>query len=217
MLGIPWIAEPRPDEWWVRRHEGCKQNTIINRDNISVVFYGDSITQRWANTGLEIFNAKYRPLGTANYGISSDRTEHLLYRIADGEVESLTPKLVVLKIGTNNLAEDSNDDIVRGIRAVVDLLLERLPSAKVLLLGILPRNHFILNSFERVADINIKISKFHDGDRVHFLDMFDQFSSAWDAVDADLFTADKLHLEAAGYQKWADTMEHLFNELYQSS
>ena len=153
-------------------------------------------------------------MGAANYGIGGDRTEHLLYRIADGETDNLTPKLVVLKIGTNNLG-DSNDDIVRGIRAVVDLLLQRIPSAKILLLGVLPRTD--ANAFARVADINIKISKFHDGNRVHFLDMFDQFATSWGVVDASLFNGDKLHLETPGYQKWADTMEHLFNELYQSS
>ena len=187
----------------------------MNHGNISVVFYGDSITFGWLNSGKAIYNSKYVPLGTANYGIGGDRTENLLYRIADGEVENLNPKLVVLMIGINNLS-NNNDDIARGVGAVVELLLQRLPSAKVLLLGVLPRGTDA-HAFERVKDIDIKISKLHDGNRVHFLDMFDQFATAWGDVDVSLYNADQLHLEAPGYQRWADTMDHLFNELYQSS
>lgn len=209
----PWLPEPRTDSYWLDKHESFKQNTLANRDNISVVFYGDSITEGWSSIGKATFDAKYAPLGTANYGISQDKTENLLYRIADGETYKLTPKLVVLKIGTNNLGSNTNDDIVRGVRAVVDLLLERLPTARVLLLGILPRTD--AKTFIRVVDINIKISKFYDGNRIYFLDMFNQFAVAWGEVDSTLFNGDKLHLQADGYQNWAETMDHLFNELYQ--
>ena len=214
----PWIAEPKNEQWWLDRHQSYKQNTAINRGNISVIFYGDSITEGWGGAGKAIYDSKYAPLGTVNYGVSADRTEHVLYRIADGEVENLNPKFVVLKIGTNNVGQgtgDTNDEIVRGIKAVVDLLLERLPNSKILLLGVLPRND--ATQFTRVADINIKISKFHDGNRVHFLDMFDQFATGWGVVDASLFNGDQLHLVTPGYQRWADTMDHLFNELYRGS
>lgn len=214
VTATPWIATPR-NGYWIGKHESFKVNTSINRGNISVVFYGDSITEGWGTIGNAIFGERYAPLGTANYGISSDKTENLLYRIADGETDNLTPKLIVLKIGTNNLGSDTNDDIVRGIRAVIDLLLDRIPSAKLLLLGILSRTD--AKSFTRIADINIKISKFHDGDRIHFLDMFNQFAVAWGVVDPSLFHGDRLHLNAAGYQRWAETMDHIFNELYQSS
>ncbi|CAG7823062.1 unnamed protein product, partial [Allacma fusca] len=116
------------------------------------------------------------------------------------------------KIGTNN--GDAVDDVVRGIKAVADLLLELLPNSKLLLLGVLPR--IDAGWFQRVADINIKISKFHDGNRVHFLDMWHQFATAFGVVDQQLYSGDQLHLEAPGYQKWADTMDALFNELYNS-
>lgn len=118
-------------------------------------------------------------------------------------------------IGTNNLGSNTNDDIVRGIGAVVGLLLERIPTARLLLLGILPRTDEKI--LTRVVDINIKISKLHDGDRIHFLDMLNQFAVAWGVVDSSLFNEDKLHLEATGYRSWAETMDHLFNELYEST
>lgn len=207
---VPWIAEPRPDQWWVDRHESFKLNTAVNKDNINVIFYGDSITEGWGGAGNQVFQELYAPLGTANYGIGGDQTQHLLYRIADSEVTDLKPKLVVLKIGTNN-GGDPVEDVGTGIIAVVDLLLQRLPTAKVLLLGVLPRND--ANWFVRVASINIMISKYADNERVFFLDMFNQFSSSWGQVDMALFNGDQLHLEAPGYRMWADTMGNLLNRL----
>ncbi|CAG7830841.1 unnamed protein product, partial [Allacma fusca] len=107
-----------------------------------------------------------------------------------------------------------NCDRSKKIRTVVDLLLERLPNSKILLLGVLPRQNATF--FETIADINIKISKFHDGNRIHFLDMWHQFATAFGVVDQPLFEGDQLHLETPGYQKWADTMDSLFSELLKS-
>jgi len=206
----PWIAEPRGEDWWIQRHDSFKQNTISNGQNINVIFYGDSITEGWGGEGRAIFESTYAPLGTANYGIGGDRTEHLLYRISNGEVDNLSPKLVVLKIGTNN-GGDSVEDVARGITAVVELLRQRLPMAKILLLGVLPRND--ANWFTRVASINAQISVLNNGNTIRYLDMFDQFSASWGEVKAELYTSDKLHLVAAGYQTWKDTMAPLFNQM----
>lgn len=96
--GVPWIPEPR-DDAWLARHEGFVNNSLTNGGNINVLFYGDSITDAWRNTGLPIFTQHYAPLGAANYGIGGDRTEHVLWRIINGEVQNLNPKLIVLKIG----------------------------------------------------------------------------------------------------------------------
>ena len=188
------------------------QNTIGSGGNIPIIFYGDSITEGWSGSGKPTFDAEYAPLGVANYGIGGDQTEHVLWRILNGEIEGLNPKLIVLKIGTNNLG-NSNDEIVGGVSTIVSTLRQKLPSTKILLLGILPRNSDDI--FTRVADINIKISKLHDGSSVYFLNMFDKFATAWGVPDAPLFSTDLVHLEAPGYQKWAETMRHLFNKLIQ--
>ncbi|CAG7727301.1 unnamed protein product [Allacma fusca] len=213
---VPWVPEPRGDDWWFERHRSFVENSARNANNITVLFYGDSITEGWGGSGREVYDRKYAPLGTANYGIGGDRTEHLLFRIENDEVKGLNPKLIVLKIGTNNIgSQHTVDDTVRGIKAVADLLLHRLPNSKLLLLGVLPKNDAYW--FQLVADINIKISKFHDGNRVHFLDMWHKFATAFGVVDPQLYSGDEVHLEAPGYQKWADTMDRLFNELLSSN
>lgn len=98
--GGPTDPEPRPDQWWIDRHVSYVENSATNGGNINLLFYGDSITEGWGGAGRQIFDQAYTPLGAANYGIGGDRTEHVLWRIINGEVENINPKLIVLKIGT---------------------------------------------------------------------------------------------------------------------
>ncbi|CAG7824730.1 unnamed protein product, partial [Allacma fusca] len=94
LQALPWEPEPR-DANWLRIHEGFVNNTKSKRDEINVVFFGDSITAGWNGAGKPVYDKEYAPLGTANYGISGDRTEHVLWRIINGEVEGLHPKVIV--------------------------------------------------------------------------------------------------------------------------
>jgi lysophospholipase L1-like esterase len=208
---LPWEPIPREDANWYNQHNSFVNNTISRGDDINVLFYGDSITAGWGGAGKPVYDKEYAPLGTANYGIGGDKTENVLWRIINGEVEGLHPKVIVLKIGTNN-GGDSQDDVVRGITAIVEELRSRLPNAKILLLGVLPRSDTDA-WYRRVNDINIKIARLDDGVNIHFLDMFNQFSVGWAQVDQSLFNPDKLHLVQAGYQKWADTQRKLFTKL----
>ena len=110
--GGPSDPEPRTEDWWVSRHAEFRAFTHWN-PNIPILFYGDSITEgwggmQWPGNGDTVFQQYYAPLGVANYGIGGDRTEHVLWRILDGEINGLNPKLVVLKIGTNNLGMSVN-------------------------------------------------------------------------------------------------------------
>jgi len=122
LAGIPWEPEPRINEAWQAEHEAFKENSAQNGSNIHVLFYGDSITRAWGTVGKETFDELYAPLGTANYGIGGDRTEHVLYRIYYGECENIAPKVTVLKIGTNNIGYNTENDIVAGKLKSYDFL-----------------------------------------------------------------------------------------------
>lgn len=83
----------------------------------TIVFDGDSITNRWETTGRETWP---RFAGqAADFGIEGDRTENLLWRLGKGQVDGMDPKLIVLLIGTNNVGRDSPEEIAGGIRSVV--------------------------------------------------------------------------------------------------
>ncbi|OXA63915.1 platelet-activating factor acetylhydrolase IB subunit beta [Folsomia candida] len=215
----PWVPEPQTQQdwmpWnWMERYQTNVNNTLINGPNINLLFYGDSITEGWDYTGRQIWDTVYAPFGAANYGIGGDATQHVLWRSMNGETENLAPKLCVLKIGTNNVGWYPERDIARGISAIVAELRGRLPTTKILLLGILPRIN--AEETERVEQINAMVSILDNGNTVRFLNMRDAFYMGNGQFYPGLYSPDLLHLETMGYAKWRETMEPLFLEMWNS-
>src|SRR5216684_6727264 len=123
-----------------KRHEGFVE--LARKGGIEVLFLGDSITDGWRGpAGQESWKKHFEPLHAANFGIGGDRTQHVLWRLQNGELEGIHPKLAVLMIGTNNSNGKDNtaEEIADGITAIVKEIQKRSPSTKVLLLGIFPR------------------------------------------------------------------------------
>lgn len=206
------MGESRNDQWWMDRHNGFVENTLNNNGSIRVLFYGDSITEGWGGEGRPTFDQYYLPLGTANYGIGGDRTEHVLWRIQNGEVtERLNPALCVIKIGTNNIGSNDATSIATGVVFDVLELRERLPNMKILVLGVLPRNNEEMTRI--TSDINSVLQHLDNGKTIRYLDMKDHFYRGGNDFVTELFTSDLLHLSAAGYRKWAEVMDPLFREM----
>ncbi|CAL8117632.1 unnamed protein product [Orchesella dallaii] len=211
-LALPWEPEPRTDQYWIDRHNQFIQNSLDNNASINVIFYGDSITEGWNGEGRPTFDDYYAPVQTANYGIGSDRVEHVLYRVRDGEVtDNISPKLCVVKIGTNNLGGNDDLQIALGNVILVNDLRERQPNMKILLLGILPRTNEEWTN--RTSNINRIISSLDNGKTIRFLDMKEHFYFGGNNFATELYTSDLLHLTAAGYRKWAEVMDPLFREM----
>ncbi|OXA38383.1 platelet-activating factor acetylhydrolase IB subunit beta [Folsomia candida] len=218
LAGTPWIPEPR-DGSWLERHEGFVNNSLINGGEINLLFYGDSITDNWEVDdpywgAKEIYDEYYAPLGSANYGVGSDRTEQVLWRIINGEVSNLRPKVCVLKIGTNNLDENTDVDIARGIASIVTELRSRLPETKVLLLGILPRENSVMTS--RCENINGMISILDNGNTVRYLNMRGAYFDG-NFFYEGLYVHDLIHLSKLGYAMWQEVMDPLFSDMFNST
>jgi len=199
-LGGPSDPEPNPDPNWMARHEGFVRNTAGN-PGIPIVFYGDSITDAWS--GQAEWRDIFAPRGAVNYGISGDQVQHVLWRMMNGEVAGLNPNLIVLKIGTNNLGGANAREIADGIGAITSYLRTTLPRTKILLLSILPRTG--ADNYQKIATINMHISKLHDGVNIQYQNIFDHFGQDWGTVDSAIFP-DGLHLSAPGYTLWYQTM-----------
>jgi lysophospholipase L1-like esterase len=204
--------EPVPrDERWMGRHEGFVAEA--KQGDIDVLFMGDSITDGWRRAGQEIWEREYAPLKAANFGIGGDRTEHVLWRLRNGEAEGYQPKAVVLMIGTNNTGFESDGttprnttaEIVEGVTTVVQDLREDFPNAKILLLAIFPRAEKDSTRRAQVNEINQSIAKLHDGRRIHYLDIGDKFLDADGTLPTDIMP-DLLHPNDKGYQIWADAI-----------
>ncbi len=180
-----------------------------------VVFLGDSITAGW-NGQKALFDKEYSQYKAVNFGIGGDRVQHVLWRVENGEFEGIKPKVVVLMIGTNNsgTAENSVEQVAGGIKNIIDAIHKRSPDTKVLLLAIFPRGPGEANNPGRAKNkaVNELIAKFHDGKKVHYLDIGPKFLAADGTLSKDIMP-DLLHLNAKGYQIEADAIREKLAEL----
>src|ERR1700722_3732530 len=122
---------------WVSRHEGFAAQA--KKGGVDILFMGDSITDFWRNRGSNVWNKYYASRHAINFGISGDRTQHVLWRIDHGELDGLKPKVTILMIGTNNSNSDSPENIAAAIKLIIQEIRDKCPGTKVLLLGIFPR------------------------------------------------------------------------------
>ncbi len=204
------VPEPRPDlTWYQEQHETRLKEAA--KGGWELVLLGDSLIVNWAPKRRAAW-AAYKVL---NLGCAGDRTENLLWRLAHGEVDGLAPRLVILLIGSNNTGHrrDPPDRIAAGIRAVLDDLHARLPGARVVLLGLVPRG-LTPDDFARVNNrqTNALIKDFADGRTVFFVDPSDGFLLP-DGSLADCYGKDKVHLNDAGYARLMDAVGPLVARL----
>lgn len=195
----------KKDGFWVDRHKAFLE--VAKKGEAEVVFLGDSITQLWEAEGKDAWMKNFAPLKAANFGISADRTEHVLWRITEGkELEGLKPKLFVVMIGTNNTGVNKADEIADGITAIVNELTKQKPEAKVLLLGIFPRSPSAGDAVRKlIKEVNEKIAKL-DGKQVKYLDLGEKFLTKDGELTKEIMY-DYLHLTPKGYEIWAEAIK----------
>jgi lysophospholipase L1-like esterase len=183
-----------------------------NANKYDLIFDGDSITDNWQAAGKGVWTQHYAALNPVDFGIGGDRTEHLLWRLQQGQVDGQNPKLIVLMIGTNNLASNSDDQISEAIGAIVKDYLKRCPQAHLLLLGIFPRGASATDPFRaRITSINQKIAPLGDGKRVTYLDIGSKFLQPDGTLTKDIMP-DYLHPSAKGYEIWASAIQPIVDQ-----
>ena len=199
----PATVSPQPREGaWMELHQQFLKRA--RQGNVDLLFLGDSITQGWNDN--EVWKRFYGPRNAANFGIGGDRTQHVLWRIQNGELDGIAPRVVVLMIGTNNGDNATADEIVQGITTIVQELRHRLPTARILLLGVFPRGEKPNPLREKLGAVNAKIAGLDDGSHVKYLDIGKSFLNE-DGTISGAIMPDYLHLSRKGYRIWADAME----------
>ena len=191
---------------------------------IDVYFLGDSITRRWGASDrqyadlLRNWNENFKGWNAADFGWGADKTQNMLWRLQQGELDGVNPKVIVLLAGTNNIgnaspADDSDAraaETVRGVAAVLNELRTRAPKATIVLMGITPRNDNI-QVMPIVDAANRGIARLADGHRVRYLNINAQLADARGVLLPGM-TSDGLHLTAQGYQLWADALKPVLIE-----
>jgi lysophospholipase L1-like esterase len=189
-----------------------QQNLEVARAGDSeLLLMGDSITDFWRNTegafaGKPVLDEYFGHWKIANFGIAGDTTQGVLYRLQNGEGTGFSPRAVMLMIGTNNTGRNTAAEIAEGVGAVVLELQTRFPEAKILLLGIFPRSTPDNAVRGVLAEINQSISRLHDGERVHYLDIGNVFLDAAGNIPTAVMS-DALHPSTEGYRLWAEAVK----------
>jgi lysophospholipase L1-like esterase len=207
------MAAPRP--WgtaaWTVQHDAFV--TRAQQGNVDVLFIGDSITAFFLSRAPEVWNREIVPLGNVvDFGIEGDRTQFVLWRVRNGELDGTNARVVVLMIGTNNLASATPEDVARGVAAIVGVIRAKLPNAVIVLNALLPRGTPDDPVRAKLADVNARIAALADGAHVRWLDAGPGFVYTDGTIDATLMP-DKLHPSPEGYEVWAAMLRPVLTDL----
>ena len=195
----------------MKRHDSF--NERVKKGNVDLLLIGDSITQGWEGSGKDVWAKFYAPRNAVNLGIGGDRTQHVLWRLDNGNIDGIEPKAAVIMIGTNNAGSNSSEEIADGVAAIVTKLRTKLPKTKLLVLAIFPRGANAEDGGrQKNAGANERIAKLADGNMVHFLDIGPKFLAEDGTLSKEVMP-DLLHLNAASYKTWAESIEDKLKEL----
>jgi (4-O-methyl)-D-glucuronate---lignin esterase len=191
---------------------------------IDIYFEGDSITRRWGATDYPQLLANWKEnffgWNAADFGWGADTIQNILWRLKNGELDGVNPKVIVLLAGTNNVGRtvpaEGDDakvaDITKGIKAILDTMRTKAPDATIILTAIFPRNDNIA-VMRTINKINQNIARFAESKRVRFLNINDKLADKDGKLFPGMMNSDGLHPAIPGYQVWADALKPIFTEL----
>jgi len=206
-------------DWWVQNEE---INQLLKAEKkLDIIFLGNSITQGIGGerpsvtykAGKPYFDKSFIGYHWVSAGISGDRTQHILWRLKNGNYASSHPKLLVLTIGVNNFNEDSGEETADGIKLILDWLKVNMPQTKVLLIGPLPTG-LHPNSSNRIKyDIVHSIIKNYTSPQVTYLPLTKYFIKQDGELDTIYCSGDGIHLIEPGYELWAKLLKEAVGEV----
>ena len=213
---------PRTDQNSLTAHAQLLEKAKHGR--IDVYFEGDSITRRWGATDypelLANWNRNFFGWNAADFGWGADTIQNILWRLVNGELDGVNPKIIVLLAGTNNVGntvppvgdEAKVADITKGLKATLDILRAKAPNATIIATAIFPRNdnRAVMPTIDK---INLNLSKLADGQTIRYLNINARLADPDGKLFDGMMNADKLHPAIPGYQAWADALKPIFAEL----
>ena len=212
---------PRSDRNSKLAHEQLLEKAKAG--HIDIYFEGDSIVRRWGATDypqyLENWKQNFFGWNAADFGWGADTTQNILWRLNNGELDGVNPKVIVLLCGTNNIGgraprdvDAKVVDVTKGIKTIVETMQSKAPQATIILTAIFPRNDNMA-VMPTINQINSNLAKLADGKHVRFLNINDKLADSDGRLFDGMMNPDKLHPRVKGYQVWADALKPIFTEL----
>ncbi|HWW00277.1 MAG TPA: GDSL-type esterase/lipase family protein [Candidatus Acidoferrum sp.] len=213
--------QPRTDSNSLLAHQQLVRKA--KQGGIDVFFVGDSIIRRWGATDpqyqplLENWKTNFFGWNAANFGWGADRIENILWRLENGELDGVNPKVIVVLAGINNVGTepggaDRVEDITQGLRALLDVCQARASNATVIMTAIFPRNDNMA-VIPSINQINRNIARMADGRKVRYLDINDKLADKDGRLFPGMMNADQLHPTLKAYQVWADALKPMLTDL----
>lgn len=202
-------------EGWLSRHKQKLREALMRKDEINLVFLGDSIFKAWEDKGKREWKKYFAPYGALNLGFGGDRTEHLIWRLQQGSLAPLKPKLVVLLIGTNNTGhcEDAAELTAQAIKQTVQLIHSQLPDTRILLHGLLPCGRFADHHHRQInKKVNQLIQPLSELGYVNWLELTHLFLQDKGEISEQVMR-DFLHPNVYQYKIWAEALAPVVERL----
>jgi len=222
---VPWargadltVPVERTDKNSRTAHEQLLEK--VKKGRIDAYFVGDSITRRWGATDypdfLENWKKNFFGWNAADFGWGADSIQNILWRIQNGELDGVNPKVIVILAGTNNVGTKPGGDekvaeILSGFDALIDTCRQKAPGAKIILTAIFPRNDSMA-VLPEIRQINDGLAGLADGQKIFYVNVNDKLANP-DGTLLDGMTVDKLPPTVQGYQVWADALKPILTEI----
>lgn len=198
---------------FITRHEEVLRT--VKEAQPKVVLIGNSITHFWGgkpesgiNRGIASWNKYWAPLNTVNLGYGWDRIENVLWRVHHGELDGFRVEKIFINIGTNNLSINTSDeDIIEGLRHLLNAIKLRQPQSRIILSGIYPRRKLE----DRIVALNKKVEALAKQQQCEFADPGIKLLGADKKINEKLFS-DGLHPNAEGYELLGNALEPIFKK-----
>jgi lysophospholipase L1-like esterase len=222
----PRMSADVPQERQDANSRQAHQDLLAKRGKgqIDLYFLGDSITRRWGaaepkySALLAHWQKSFHGWNAANFGWGGDNTRNILWRLDHEELSGVNPRVIVIMAGTNNLIQAPNaapdtlaTDVARGIEAILKRCQQLAPQARIVLMGITPRNDDARH-MPVIERINAQLARLADGNRVKFIDLRGQLADAQGMLLPGMTDPDKLHLALPGYEVWAQALRPVLLE-----
>ncbi len=209
---MPMEAVMRTDDQSLAKH-----NKILEMKaeyDIQLVFLGDSLIRRWEDNP-DLWNKYFIAYHAANFGVGGDCLENIKWRIMNGELDGVDPKIIILLAGTNNLDKDSDETIVNGIREIAEIIRQKLRNTKLVILGLLPRNinETGINYARKIDRINRLLEFQYTDTGITYRDIGKDLINEHGVV-SDTIMPDGLHLNSHGYEIIGPKLKGIIDELW---
>ena len=201
------------------RSDAVMQRSKDNPGDYDIEFIGDSITQGWEGAGSNVWREFYGNRKCINMGVGGDRTQNVLWRFDQGELDGIKARVAVVMIGTNNsntnkmgVEDNSEADILEGVQAIVQQIRTRQLDTKIILLGIFPRGPTFSRQRGKILQVNQALARLDDGQNIFYMDFGSQLIENDGSISKSMMR-DYLHPGEAGYKIWANATEPKLKEL----